>query len=383
MVLRGLFLGEPFTLLDFGADEITVLRREHEKALRVHGEHVVTCANCAGNLHPVRYERGPDVLDILGHDPGHGHRCAVARGESAHHDRLKWLIAGAAGRVAGWRADVEVRGDGIDPATGFPPVVDVVARREQPAPFEKPHGWEAQVSPASDASILNRQEVRELFLARCDWISHGRPAWRHQVPWLGIGDDEPGTVHVVAGVVVRVEDGYAGDDYAPAEPEPLSRVVADILRPGPRQLRWVEGLYRPDGGGGPVGAFYRPAAPRGRVAGERPPVAVVRPSSRPAMLCQRDPVAPPAVPDRPVRPPAPQPGLWREIPNRPAGPAISEDEYREAMAAAYAEYRAGPHAGPPAGWTPEAAEARIRDQARAAQARYLADERRREADRDQ
>jgi hypothetical protein len=249
MTLKALFLGELVDLRLFDRDDITILRRDHAKALD-RGEHLLACVNCGASMHP--YRPGPDLFR---HDPGQAHRCAVARRESVRHDNLKRLIAGAAGRVKGWSADVEVPGDGVDPDTGRPPVVDVVASRDSPQPFERPHGFEVQLSSATDAQVLNRQQVRDLFLERTDWVTPGRPAWRHQVPWLGIGD-EPGTVHVVEGIVLPV-DGPGGTDYQPAEAEALTRVVADMLRGGASQLRWVQGLYRDDAGD-LISAFYRP-----------------------------------------------------------------------------------------------------------------------------
>ena len=313
MVLRALFYGEPINLLDFDRDDITILRRDHEKALR-HGEHLLACPNCAGNVHPVRYGWG---LDILAHDPGQGHTCAIARGESARHDSLKRLIAGAADRVKGWTADVEVPGDGVDPDTGRPPIVDVVASRETPLPFERPFGWEAQLSPASDASILNRQEVRDLFLERCSWVTPGRPAWRYQVPWLGIGDD-PGTTMVVDGIVVDT-----GADYQPGEPEPLTarrRRHAPPRRPptamGARAL--------------PVGRDQRPGqqrllpARRSRGAPSRraPAHVTVGPAiSQPTVNCEHDPIESRTHDSNAGNPaPAraqPTPRFWRPVPNRP------------------------------------------------------------------
>jgi hypothetical protein len=306
VVLKALFCDEPVDLRDFSREHLTILRRDHERALR-HGEHLLTCLVCGGTLHPVRY---PWQLDVLAHDPGQGVRCVVARGESARHDSLKRLIAGAAGRVAGWRADVEVVGDGVDPDTGRPPVVDVVATREVPRPFEKPFGWEAQLSPVSDAAVLNRQEVRTIFLARCDWVTPGRPAWRHQVPWLGIGD-EPGVVYVTDGIVVKTAEGYES-----GEAEPLSRVVGDMLRPGPRHLDWVEGLYRSDDTRAIVGGFVRPATLPQRVSA-RPSVTVVGSvPSKPTVDCKRDPT--------PVAVAGNGDSQWRRVPNLPNIPQFGE-----------------------------------------------------------
>jgi len=343
MVLTALLAGqaEPVELVHMTVEDITDLRRQENRARYRHREKILRCCQCGGPLHPVHYATG---LDIFRHDPHHAARCAAARGESARHELLKTVICRAADRVPGWAARVEVPLDGTDPDTGRPPIVDVVARPDTPG---KAFGWEVQLSPETDAHVLNRHQLREALLARCVWVTPDRPIWSNRLPWLQTTSD--GRRHLVAAGIVEWRDG----DYLPVvEPETLTQATGDVLRRTRRQLVWTEGVgwWRPQ---------LDPSAPK--------PVRVARPTPdrdhNPATHCDRDPV-----PDR----------LWRPVPNLPNVTEANDSEYREAMAAALADYRAAPHVGPPADWTPEAAEARIRIQALAGLDRYRKQQRERQ-----
>ena len=247
MVLRARMVGqlEVVTLPLCSRSEVDELRRSHLEAQR-HGEKLFSCVQCGGPLHPIRFRSG---LDIFGHDPGAHETCVLARsGESVRHEMLKSLICSAAGRVAGFSAEVEVRGDGLDPGTGYPPVVDVVATN---LADRSRHGWEVQLSAQTDALVYHRQEVRASFLSQCSWETTAAcPVWADHVPWLGL-DLDGETWRVTGGLVVP-----SGSPTAPSpvraggDPEPLTRVVGDQVRPSRRRLslgrrpcRWLDSAW--------------------------------------------------------------------------------------------------------------------------------------------
>ena len=219
--------------------DVDELRRYHLEARR-HGEKILACLVCAGPLHPRRRCFGTgDLLDTFAHDPGAHETCVLARsGEGPRHEMLKTVICKTADRVAGFSADVEVRGDGIDPDSGCPPVVDVVATNQAD---RSRHGWEVQLSPQTDALVYRRQEVRLSYLNQCSWETAGgeRPVWADKVPWLGLELDDQ-TWRVTGGLVARRDFPDGTIEWVPAaEPEPLTRVVGDQVRPSQRRLTWV------------------------------------------------------------------------------------------------------------------------------------------------
>jgi hypothetical protein len=328
MVLRARMLGEPedVTLPVLSRSEVDELRRSHLEAQR-HGEKLFSCVQCGGPLHPIRFRSG---LDIFGHDPGAHETCVLARsGESVRHEMLKSVICTAAGRVAGFTAEVEVRGDGLDPGTGYPPVVDVVATN---LADRSRHGWEVQLSAQTDALVYHRQEVRVSFLSQCSWETTGaRPVWADHVPWLGL-DLDGETWRVTGGLVVRQALPGRSVEYVPAGPEPLTRVVGDQLRPSRRRLSWVEA---------PVGGWARLAEHTGQgTARPRPQEGGLE--HHPAESCDRPRIY--VVPDVPAlgavlrqrsTPEEQPPGAptWRPRANLPGLVPMSPAEHRRATAA--------------------------------------------------
>ena len=295
-------------------------------------------ARNAGPVHILRCKSG---LYVFRHDRGQAQHCSWARaeagGESELHEGLKCFIANAAERVKGWTAEVEVQLDVADPETGGRPVVDVVATN---AETESNYGWEVQLSAQSDATVLNRQEVREQNPVPRSWEWKGEePAWASQVPSLGLETEQGRAPHVVVGLV-EWRDG----DFAAAPAQPLSEVVRDQLARG--GLIWAQGVgwYDPHEVDRPPRA-RRQSAISG--AGHNPR----EDCDRPVVIVGPRPV---------VREPELLDPEWRPRANLPGLVPMSDDEYRRAMSQAAAAYRAAPHAGPPPGWDADEAAARIR-----------------------
>lgn len=296
-------LGEakPVSLPNLALDQIHDLRREHNTA-RKYRTVLFTCVECGGALHPVRYRSG---LDIFAHDPNHGRMCSMSNGESVRHEFLKTHICRPAARVKGWVAEVEVRGDAVDPDTGYPPIVDVVAWREDPSENARPYGWEVQLSQSTDSAILSRQAVREAYLERCSWLTTDEPAWSRQVPWLRLEVDGPRT-SVIDGVVRWVDHGGGyGGDFMTVEPDLLRTVVRSQLA---ETIRWNDGLGRW------LDASSDPSKQRKRM-----PSLIVETVHNPTEICNRPPVTQPEE-------------LWRPRPNLPGLLPMSDLELGQLLA---------------------------------------------------
>ena len=97
--------------------------------------------------------------------PGDSHgnpsRRSQHDGESEEHRRLKMDIFRAISSVPGWTAGVEERNGEVDPDTGAPATVDVVAfisqERQQRS---RPLGFEVQLSRITDGKVLDRHAIR-------------------------------------------------------------------------------------------------------------------------------------------------------------------------------------------------------------------------------
>jgi hypothetical protein len=183
MVLRALnaVTGQPVSIDQLDPSEVDRLRLETHQARYGRGQRQLSCLDCTGSLHMVRTV----TLDFFRHDPGQGLSCALAFGESPEHDAVKAAIAGVA-RSLGWEAQVEVSGSILDPRTGRPPFIDVVAWPDVDRRDELGLAWEVQLSQAVDVAIWDRHTRRQNYQV-CTWLARGYPAWAGKVPFMQLG----------------------------------------------------------------------------------------------------------------------------------------------------------------------------------------------------
>jgi hypothetical protein len=236
MVIKSSMEGEPHPVIAAALpdDQWAELQKMVIQARR-RGRDLLRCVDCR---HPMYARQAASGTRHFVHTPHGNGACGltISGGEGAEHDRLKTVIYKAIKKVRGFDADVEHETSTVDPVTGRPGRVDVVA-----IPADRTdglRGWEVQLSSMTEGQVLTRQESREAYLERCTWVTQSRPRWAHQVPWYRIGHPLlPGDL-VTDGVNREVELGDGqGIVYEPLDPFPSDQMVRYILR---RRVIWTD-----------------------------------------------------------------------------------------------------------------------------------------------
>lgn len=221
------------------------LRRMHAGAGKLKSK-MFKCPECLWPTHPRNCASG---LRIFVHAAGHAQVCFTRNGESALHDGLKTLISRAINQnVKGWDAKVEQPIDGVDPNTGFPPRLDVLATN---ATTGQRFGFEVQLSPQTDAVASNRHEVRLQSMTECGWVVLGhKRKWAAGVPQQVIDSGNRGIPRVIDGYMESVTTaGYGKDFYLVPPDDPKARLDRMIKTQVLQSTRYVENVLG-DGVGG-------------------------------------------------------------------------------------------------------------------------------------
>lgn len=278
-MIKAQLRGEPRPVVASELDEQTWLdlRTASSRTRYVGGQvRLFSCVDCRQPVHPKQStERG---TRWFAHNPGPHGGCALAvvGGESPEHVRIKTSIYKAAKRVAKWDAEVEVPTGDLDPDTGRPAVVDVVAMRQGIAYPKRDDRrvFEVQLSSLNVGDLLNRQEIRERFASRSIWVTTKRFQWAEQVPWYQIEAKTEQHPDLVVDGVLAQDDASGECSLVP--PFEADRMAGLIIG---QRMPWIGDLggfilnYGVRSGRIPKRSSKRPSK-RSRVAGwcDRPVV---------------------------------------------------------------------------------------------------------------
>ncbi|MGP3978988.1 competence protein CoiA family protein [Streptomyces sp. 8N114] len=152
-----------------------------ETIYRVRPRAPLHCTACHGPVHAKLSRRG---RRFFAHDSA-APRCP-SHGESPEHRRLKRALALAA-RRAGWRAELEVAGEGWR--------ADVLATE----PSGRRLALEAQLSPITYADITDRTYRYAASGVEVCWVTDTEPPWLMSVPSLQVTAEENGQLRILDG----------------------------------------------------------------------------------------------------------------------------------------------------------------------------------------
>lgn len=196
------------------------------------------CTECGWGMHPKRISM--TGTRFFAHNRGNTFNCSLHNGETEEHRRLKIDIYRAIRSVPGWSAGIEEATDALDPVTGKPARVDVVAYDDKrPEGRSAKLGFEVQLSAMTDGQAMDRQEIRERWMERCTWVTKSHPSWVDRLPWYQVDCLEGSRNYlVIDGVVTEgpVEEG--GTAFFKVDPFPAQVMVRRMLQ---RSTYWAEG----------------------------------------------------------------------------------------------------------------------------------------------